>query len=635
MTIDKNIKEIRMNKIFSDLSDSEIDSLINPDNLLHINEGDVIYQTGDDTNELYLLLRGNVKIKFPSHNYISNKIFNDFFGEKELFENTRRNSSAVAINNCLLYLLKKNDLESFLAKSPAINKNIETLGELKIPKIPIKSIAKFDIANSIKPRSFRASVTHKENFPEPKKESENKNVNDMKMEMISQFINEEIHNEELDSINAADAGIEEIENNNLHFTLPDISEIKEETAAVIEEKEKEVPEPENKTEHINFQSLFDSISVIHTQLTIYDTTNSIIKTFRELTFSEAGEIYRINEIAGEMRKFVSYNEIIKEIQYKSSEGLTGTCALQRKVLNFENPGEDSRFVEEIDQPGNTALKKIVFLPLINEQDEILAVLQLARKNKNYSDEEIKRLKLITKQAAIAIERGKKYEQLIEKEKQQTNDYIAKFLTENILIPIYIINRYASLLNRGEFSQKVKSIISLLEKQANLFWDIIQSTFDYNKVDFALSIEKVSINSYLDGIIELLSEYCNSRNVNLFKKTGDDANVNIDPGKLFMAIYQIIKNGCDVTKANGKLFISTDKMEGYLQINVKDSGKGIPDEDKDQIFITSYSESKGRNKLGLAITKKIIDLHGGQITFSSKINKGSTFSIHIPIITDAE
>ena len=116
---------------------------------------------------------------------------------------------------------------------------------------------------------------------------------------------------------------------------------------------------------------------------------------------------------------------------------------------------------------------------------------------------------------------------------------------------------------------------------------------------------------------------------------DDANVNIDPGKLFMAIYQIIKNGCDVTKANGKLFISTDKKEGYLQINVKDSGKGIPDEDKDQIFTNSYSESKGRTRLGLAITKKIIDLHGGQITFSSEINEGTTFTIRIPIITDTE
>ncbi|MCH7770836.1 MAG: cyclic nucleotide-binding domain-containing protein [Bacteroidetes bacterium] len=111
-----------MNKIFSGVSDSEIDSLINPNNLLHINEGDVIYQTGDDTNELYLLLRGNVKIKFPSHNYISNKIFNDFFGEKELFENTRRNSSAVAINNCLLYLVKKSDLESFFSKSHSISR---------------------------------------------------------------------------------------------------------------------------------------------------------------------------------------------------------------------------------------------------------------------------------------------------------------------------------------------------------------------------------------------------------------------------------------------------------------------------------------------------------------------------------
>ncbi len=635
MTINKNIKEIRMNKIFSDVSDSEIDSLINPNNLLNINEGDVIYQTSDDTNELYLLLRGSVKIKFPSHNYISNKIFNDFFGEKELFDNTRRNSSAVAINNCLLYVVKKKDLESFFAKSPAIKKNFESFGELKIPEIHINSSTQFDIANSIKPRSFIASVTHKENFPESKKESENKNVNDMKMEMISQFIKEEIHTEELVPINAADASIEEIEKNNLHFALLDNSEIKGESIAAIKEKKKEVPEPDNKTEHTNFQSLYERISVIHTQLTLYDTTDSIIKTFQDLTSSEAGEIYRINEIACEMRKFVNDNEKIKEIQYKSSDGLTGTCALQRKVLNFENPGEDSRFIEKIDQPGNAGLKKIVYLPLINEQEEILAVLQLARKNQNYSDEEIKQLKLITKQAAIAIERSKKHEQLIEKEKQHANDHIAKFLTENILIPIYIINRYASLLSSGEFSQKVKSIISLLEKQANLFWDIIQSTFDYNKIDFELSFEKVSINSYLDGIIELLSEYCDSRNVNLFKKTCDDAKVNIDPGKLFMAIYQIIKNGCDVTKANGKLFISTDKNESYLQINVRDSGKGIPEEGKDQIFTNGYSESKGRNKLGLAITKKIIDLHGGQITFSSEINEGTTFTIHIPIITDTE
>ena len=225
--------------------------------------------------------------------------------------------------------------------------------------------------------------------------------------------------------------------------------------------------------------------------------------------------------------------------------------------------------------------------------------------------------------------------MIGEEKQDANINISKFLSENISTPVDVINRYTMMLKSEEFSEKVKEIISMLQKQANFFPDIIRTALNYNKSDFELKLKSLSLNSYLNSISELLSEYCDSRNINLFKKIGEDAKVKIDPGKLYVALYQAIKNGCDAMDINGNLYISTEKEGLLANIIIRDEGAGIPDEDKDEIFETVFSESKGRDKLGLAITKRIIDLHKGQVTFSSKLNEGTTFTFSIPISTDAE
>jgi signal transduction histidine kinase len=355
-----------------------------------------------------------------------------------------------------------------------------------------------------------------------------------------------------------------------------------------------------------------------------------------LTASEAGEVYLTEENADNItRYFNDKGTIKKHTFYKISEGLTGTCLLQKRIINFDNPSEDSRFISEIDQPGDDGLKFIIYVPLLNTNEEIVAVLQLAHSSKKFTEDEIAKIELISGHVALAIERSKHIEQMIGEEKQDANINISKFLSENISTPVDVINRYTMMLKSEEFSVKVKEIISMLQKQANFFPDIIRTAFNYNKSDFELKLKSFNLNSYLNSISELLSEYCDSRNINLFKKVGEDAKVKIDQGKLYMAIYQAVKNGCDAMDINGNLYISTEKEGLLANIIIRDEGAGIPDEDKDEIFETVFSESKGRNKLGMAITKRIIELHKGQVTFSSKLNEGTTFTFSIPISTDTE
>ena len=192
-----------------------------------------------------------------------------------------------------------------------------------------------------------------------------------------------------------------------------------------------------------------------------------------------------------------------------------------------------------------------------------------------------------------------------------------------------------MLSSEELSEKVQEIISMLQKQANFFPDIIRTAFNYNKPDFKLNLKSYRLNAYLNSISELLSEYCDSRNINLFKRFGEDVKVKIDPGKLYMALYQAIKNGCDAMEINGNLYISTEKEDLLANIIIRDEGTGIREDDKNEIFETVFSEGKGRSKLGLAITKRIIELHSGQVTLSSEINKGTTITFSIPISTNTQ
>ena len=634
MTTHRNIKEIRLNKFFAGVNESVINTLFKPEYFKDVNEGEIIFETGDSADCLYLLIRGDVKIKFPSLHYKSSKIFNDFFGEKELIERDHRISSAIANSKCLLYSIDKKIFDALLSKSEVFKNNIDNYGEVELPEAESVSTSEIKLADAAKPISFKATnSTKKEQSKIVTDDFENDS--EFTPDKISEIIEQEEFNTEQQLEINDDNVIKDLndENINLNLELSEGMEIK------IEHPSKEEPEQsveETHKEQIDIQLILGVLITVHSQLTIYDTIQSIINGMKVLTSSEVGEIYLIEENAGNISRYVNdKGRIKKHTFYKISKGLTGTCLLQKKIINFDNPSEDIRFVSEIDQPGDDGLKYIIYVPLLNINEEIVAVLQLAQSSNKFTKDEITKVELVSVHAALAIERCKRMEQMIEEKKQDASMNISKFLAENISTPVDIINRYTLLLNSEEFSEKVKEIISMLQKQANLFPDIIQAASDYNKSDFELNLGNFSLNSYLNNISELLSEYCDSRNINLFKKFGEDAKVKIDPGKLYMALYQVIKNGCDAMEKDGNLYISTEKEGRYANIIIRDEGAGIPDENKDKIFETVFSEIKGRNKFGLAITKRIIELHNGQIAFSSKMNEGTTFTFSIPISTDAE
>jgi signal transduction histidine kinase len=111
---------------------------------------------------------------------------------------------------------------------------------------------------------------------------------------------------------------------------------------------------------------------------------------------------------------------------------------------------------------------------------------------------------------------------------------------------------------------------------------------------------------------------------------------VDTEKMRAAIQNLLENAMKYTPEGGRVEIDFQTIDGFLEVSIKDSGIGIPEEDRLNIFNRFFRarnaikvETDGSG-LGLYITKRVVEKHGGKIRFESKVGEGSTFYFTIPI-----
>lgn len=125
MTLNKKTyDQLRKNKIFEGISIDSTGIDFNQEGVKIFKEGDIIFQKGDRPEFMYLILQGKVKIKFSERSILLNKSDFDFFGEKEITDNTQRISSAVADTNCTFYCIAPHLVNKLLARDKTISDNI-------------------------------------------------------------------------------------------------------------------------------------------------------------------------------------------------------------------------------------------------------------------------------------------------------------------------------------------------------------------------------------------------------------------------------------------------------------------------------------------------------------------------------
>jgi len=196
------------------------------------------------------------------------------------------------------------------------------------------------------------------------------------------------------------------------------------------------------------------------------------------------------------------------------------------------------------------------------------------------------------------------------------------------------------LRSPKSSEEYRRILaSILEEVIHLS-TIIDNLLTLSKADLGqqeISFnEKVNLKELMDEMLEDGEIIAMKKNISLGLKHNEELSIYGDRSRLRQLILNLIDNAVKYTPEKGEVVLSLEKENGYAKIIVQDTGIGIPKEEQSKIFNRFYRVDKGRSReqggsgLGLSIAKWIAEMHKGRIDVESEPNKGSIFSVYLPL-----
>jgi len=193
--------------------------------------------------------------------------------------------------------------------------------------------------------------------------------------------------------------------------------------------------------------------------------------------------------------------------------------------------------------------------------------------------------------------------------------------------VYYIKGKVSKSELGQKEPRVIEFLDVMDDEINASNKIISDLLGFSRV------QKPSVSPTRIGkvIEDAASHTPIPENIELIKKL--DAGlpeVEIDPDQIHQVFVNMITNAVQAMPEGGKLTIDTRAKGGFLEVEVADTGGGIPEESVDKIFDPLFTTKAEGIGLGLAVCKAIIDRHEGNIEVKNKVGKGTTFNVKLPL-----
>lgn len=219
------------------------------------------------------------------------------------------------------------------------------------------------------------------------------------------------------------------------------------------------------------------------------------------------------------------------------------------------------------------------------------------------------------------------EQIVHDEKLTLVGQMANTIIHDIKNPLTIIRGQAELLERDEHSSnRYQSIIRNADHITNMANDLL----DFARGGGSLKLQQVSPKAWLDEVLDLLKPMIESRNITLKTEVLTMDFLRVDPGRMTRAVYNLASNAVQAMQTGGTLTVGIGLDQQGFEITVADNGPGIPEEIRDRLFDPFVTSGKKNGTgLGTSIAKKIVEDHGGQISFQTQTGIGTTFSIRLP------
>ncbi|MEO8142693.1 MAG: ATP-binding protein [Betaproteobacteria bacterium] len=305
--------------------------------------------------------------------------------------------------------------------------------------------------------------------------------------------------------------------------------------------------------------------------------------------------------------------------------------------------EQSRRIHEA-----TGLKAVLVVPMIRDGEAIGCITTSFTEPGEFSEKQIALLKSFSDQAVIAIQNAQLFREIQEKGAQLeiANRHKSEFLanmSHELRTPLNAIIGFSEVLGEkyfGELNPKQLDYVKDIHSSGKHLLSLINDILDLSKIEagrMELDLAEFDMPSALQNAMTLVRERAQRHGIKL-ELEADPAlgQFYADERKFKQIMLNLLSNAVKFTPEGGTVGVTAKANGSAVEIAVADSGVGIAAKDLEAIFEefkqvgSDYTKKAEGTGLGLALTRRFIELHGGTILVSSAPGKGSTFTFTIPI-----
>jgi PAS domain S-box-containing protein len=235
---------------------------------------------------------------------------------------------------------------------------------------------------------------------------------------------------------------------------------------------------------------------------------------------------------------------------------------------------------------------------------------------------------------------------VEKASRYKSEFLAR-VSHEFRTPLNAIVGYSDLLceeTAGPLNDSYRRFVRNVQDGAQHLTELVNDLLDLSRIEagrIELSLERVEVAAALKEVLSVIAPLAETRNLTVDNCVSPGVEAVADRVRFKQILYNLVSNAVKFTPGGGRVWVEAETRGELLSVSVSDTGIGIAGEDQKSIFeefrqIASGNQpAPGGVGLGLAITRKLAELHGGMVSVRSERGKGSRFTVTLPAFRAAD
>jgi signal transduction histidine kinase len=383
---------------------------------------------------------------------------------------------------------------------------------------------------------------------------------------------------------------------------------------------------------------------------------AIVRSARVL--GEAANAYAFRFDGRRIHHVASTDESLEWLEHAASFGekepdpasISGRVIASRSIVRIDDIGldEEYRRLTGLDERG-----KRLGIPLLRD-GEVTGIIVVAWDEPGaVPDKFVRLLQTFADQAVIAIENVRLFNEIQEKSRQleTANKHKSEFLanmSHELRTPLNAIIGFSEVMlsgMAGNMPEKQKEFIGDIRDSGKHLLALINDILDLSKIEagrMELDRTRFDVPAAVANAMTLVRGRAERHGIRLASEVGEDVGAyEGDERKFKQIVLNLLTNAVKFTPEGGSVTLGAKRVNGAYVFSVTDTGVGIAPEDQQAVFeefkqVGSDIERKAEGTgLGLALTKRLVELHGGRIRVESVVGRGSTFTFELPLARAGE